>query len=391
MKFEPFALERLQSLWEHNVAWNLAESGVHPLRVEELAAADDERLALMRQPLGYSQTNGTPELRGAIAAMYEGASAQNVLVTNGGSEANFVTLTGLVQPGDEVILMSPNYMQADGLSRALGATVRPWTLREEAGDAETSPRWRADVDALRALANSRTRVILICNPNNPTGARLTAHEIDEICRVAERAGAWIVSDEIYRGAELDDSETATAWGRYDRVVVTSGLSKAFALPGLRIGWVVAPPSLVDELWGIHDYTTIAPGATSDLLARIALAPARRELLLARTRGILRTNYPALRKWLDRRASYMSHIPPEAGAIAFVRCALPIDTASAAERVRIQQSVLVVPGEHFGMPGYLRFGFGCDPELLLGALERLGDALDAMAAAGDRTEAARPAR
>ena len=188
--------------------------------------------------------------------------------------------------------------------------------------------------------------------------------------------AWVVSDEIYRGAELDGVETATVWGRYERdryVRLVQGLRAA----GLANRLVVAPPALIEALWGIHDYTTIAPGAINDRLARIALAPQRRELLLARTRGILRTNYPTLRRWVERRAATLTHIPPEAGAIAFVRYSHRIGSTRLVERIRDEQSVLVVPGDHFEMDGFLRIGFGCDPELLVPALERIGQVLDSV--------------
>ena len=380
MKVEPFALERLQSLWEHKVAWNLAESGVHPLRVEELVVDDEDRAALLRQPLAYTQTNGTPELRSLIAGMYDGATEAQVQVTNGGSEANWITLWALAEPGDEIVFMLPNYMQVRGLARAFGVTIKPWPLVEQAAGPDGPARWRPDIDALAALVTDRTRAIFMCNPNNPTGARLTSPELDAICAIAARSAAWIVSDEIYRGAELDGGETPTIFGRYDRAVVTSGLSKAYALPGLRIGWIVGPADLIAELWGVHDYTTIAPGAINDRLARVALAPARRELLLARTRGILRTNDPVLRRWLDRRAAFLSHIPPEAGAIAFVRYRYPLGSTALIERIRDEQSVLIVPGDHFEMDGYLRIGFGCDLELLIGGLERAGEVFDSVAQA-----------
>jgi aspartate/methionine/tyrosine aminotransferase len=386
MKFERFELERFQSVWEHRVAWNLADSGVHALRVEELVADDDDRLALMAQPLGYPQTNGSTALRTAIAAMYEGATPAHVQVTNGGSEANLVALVALVQPEDEVVVMLPNYMQVRGLARALGANVRGWHLVEDADRG----RWRPDLDALAAMTTPRTRAILICNPNNPTGARLTPAELDAICNEAAKVGAWVLSDEIYRGAELDGVESPTIWGRYERAIVTSGLSKAYALPGLRIGWMAAPPALIEECWGVHDYTTIAPAAMSDRLAQIALAPARRELLLARTRGILRTNYPVLQKWIERRGAYLSHIRPEAGAIAFVRYDLPAGSTALAERVRDEKSVLVVPGDHFEIDHHLRIGFGCDPEILIGALERLGEVLDAAARAAGTADRPRTA-
>lgn len=367
MKLEPFALERLQSTWENRVAWNLAESGVHPLRLEELAVADEDRAALFGQELGYTQTNGTPELRAAIAAMYPGARADHVEVTNGGSEANCIVLWHLIEPGDEMVMMMPNYLQMRGIGRALGAVVRPWPLVEEPS------RWRADLAALDALVSPKTRLIAICNPNNPTGARLSPQDLDEICRIASRVGAWIVSDEIYRGAELDSVETATMWGRYERVIVTSGLSKAFGLPGLRIGWVVGPPPVVDALWGVHDYTSIAPGALNDRLARVALA--RREYVLARTRGIVSANYPIVKKWIEKRAHALTHVAPEAGAIVFVRYRHAINSTALIEQVRDRESVLIVPGDHFEMDGYLRIGFGNHPAYLTSALDLVGTVLD----------------
>ena len=372
MRFEPFAMERLQSIWENQVAWNVSESGVEPLRVEELAQSVADREAVLRQPLAYTQTNGTLELRGLVARLYEGGTPDHVQVTNGGSEANCVTLLHLIAPGDEVVMMTPNYMQAPGLLRALSATVVPWPLRVGA-----SGRWEADLGALERLLTARTRAIFICNPNNPTGSRLTAGELDAIGALASRAGAWVIADEIYRGAELDAAETASMWGRSERVIVTSGLSKAYGLPGLRIGWVAGPPATIDELWGVHDYTTIAPGAVSDLLARIALSPAGRDRLLARTRGIIRANYPIVRAWLEKRPAFW-HAAPEAGAIVFARYRHQINSTALVERLRTEQSVLVVPGDHFAMDGYLRIGFGSHPELLVGALERIGELMDRLA-------------
>ena len=373
MRLEPFAMERLQSTWENRVAWNLSESGVHPLRLEDLADTQDDRLALFGQTLGYTQTNGTVELRQTIAGMYPGATADHIQVTNGGAEANCIVLCHLLEPGDDVIVMVPNYMQAPGLARGLGANVRPWPLA--GGEAEG--RWRPDLDALESMVTPRTRAILICNPNNPTGACFTAVEIDAICRIAGRVGAWILSDEIYRGAELEGDETPSAWGRYERVLVTSGLSKAYGLPGLRIGWVVGPPVTIEALWGVHDYTTIAPGALSDRLARIALAPGRRERLLARTRGMIRANYPLVRKWIGRRAQALSHVPPQAGAIVFMRYTYAINSTALTDKLREEQSVLIVPGDHFNMDGYLRIGFGSDPAHLVSSLERVGETLDTL--------------
>jgi len=367
MRLEPFALERWQSVWENRVAWNLSESGVHPLRVEEVATTAAERQAVLGQELGYTQTNGTPELREAIAATYRGARPDQIEVTNGGSEANCIVLWHLIERGDEVVMMMPNYMQIHGIVRALGATIVPWPLVE--GDT----RWRPDLPALERLVTARTKMVVVCNPNNPTGARLTADELNDICGVADRVGSWVLSDEIYRGAELDSIETSTMWGRSDRVIVTSGLSKAYGLPGLRVGWVAGPASIVEALWGVHDYTSIAPGAVNDRLARIALA--RRPQILARTRGIVAANYPLVRKWIEKRAPKISHVTPEAGAILFARFRHRINSTALVEQIRREKSVLVVPGDHFNMDGYIRIGFGNHPGHVASALDLVGEVLD----------------
>ncbi len=374
MQLEQFDMERMQSTFENLVEFNLSESGVRALTPRELIEDAGGLDGLLDQPLVYSQSNGTIELRTAIAALYPGAGIDHVEVTNGGSEANFITTFRLIEPGDEVVMLVPNYMQTWGLARAFGATVREWRFIED----RAAGRWRVDLAALEALVNAQTRMIVICNPNNPTGARLTASELDGIARIADKHGAWILSDEVYRGAELDGQETASMWGRSDRAIITSGLSKAYGLPGLRIGWIVAPPPLVAAFWSYHDYVTIAPGALSDRLARVALAPARRERLLERTRGILRTNLPLIEDWL-RAAGGFEWIAPEAGAIVYVRYGHAINSTALAHRVREEKSVLIVPGDHFGMDGYLRLGFGEPPAYNRTGLDRLREVLASLPA------------
>jgi aspartate/methionine/tyrosine aminotransferase len=365
MKIEPFVMERWQSTWENQVAFNLSESGVHPMRAADLLD-EVSTAALLQQELGYPQTNGTPELRAAIAAMYPGATAGHVEVTNGGAEANFIVLWKFLEPDDEVVVMVPNYMQAPGLARAFAGRVREWPLVPSF----SRGRWELDFDALARLVNPRTKMILVCNPNNPTGATFGGDELDAICRIAERHGAWVVSDEIYRGAELEGDETPTVWGRSDRAIVTSGLSKAYGLPGLRLGWIVAPPEVIESTWSYHDYTTIAPNLLSDRLARIALGPVVRPQILARTRAIVRGNLPLIRAWLDERADWFRYIPPRAAAIVYPRYDLSINSTALVTRLRDEESLLVVPGDQFGMDGYLRIGYGSDAAYLSEGLARL---------------------
>ena len=375
MKLERFEMERMQSTFENLVEFNLSESGVRPLTPRELVEDAPGLEGLLDQPLAYTQSNGTIELRRAIASIYPGATIDHIEVTNGGSEANFITTFNLIEPGDDVVMLVPNYMQTWGLSRAFGGTIREWRLIDD----RDAGRWRVDLEALEALVTSRTKLIVICNPNNPTGARLTAAELDRIARVADLHGAWILSDEVYRGAELDGQETASMWGRSERAIITSGLSKAYGLPGLRIGWIAAPPSLIASLWSYHDYVTIAPGALSDRLARVALAPERRARLFERTRGILRRNLPLIEAWL-RDAGGFHWIKPEAGAIVYVRYDYKINSTELVNRLRVEKSVLVVPGDHFGMDGYLRLGFGEPPEYNRAGLDRLRELLASLPAA-----------
>lgn len=384
MKLEQFAMERLQSTFENQVEFNLSESGVRPLTPREVIEDSAGCEGLLDQPLVYTQSNGTVDLRRAIASMYPGAGIDHIEVTNGGSEANFITTFNLIEPGDEVVMLVPNYMQTWGLSRAFGGTIREWRLVED----HAAGRWRVDLGALDALVTPRTKMIVICNPNNPTGARLTAAELDAIARAADRHGAWILSDEVYRGAEIDGAETASMWGRSKRVIVTSGLSKAYGLPGLRIGWIVGPATLIASLWSYHDYVTIAPGALSDRLARAALQPARRARLLERTRGILRSNLPLIEEWLTAAGGF-HWIRPEAGAIVYVRYHHPINSTELVTRLRVEKSVLIVPGDHFGMDGYLRLGFGEPPGYNRAGLDRLRELLSTLSAGRPAEPALRP--
>jgi aspartate/methionine/tyrosine aminotransferase len=376
MRVEQFAMERMQSTWENLVEFNLSESGVHPLTPRELVESDLN--AVLDQPLVYTQSNGTIELRTQIAGLYPGASIDHIEVTNGGSEANYIVIWRLIEPGDEVALLVPNYMQTFGLARAFGATVREWPLVED----RAAGRWRPDLEALDRVVSARTKLIIVCTPNNPTGARLTSGELDEIARIAQRHGSWILSDEVYRGAELDGQESPSMWGRYDRTIVTCGLSKAYGLPGLRIGWIAAPPSFIASAWAYHDYTTIAPGALSDRLARVALQPERRVRLLERTRSILRSNLPLIEAWLADHHPAFSWIRPEAGAIFYVRYNYGVNSTELVIRLRETKSVLIVPGDHFGMDGYLRVGYGERPEYLRAGLTRVHEVLTSLTLTAD---------
>ncbi len=365
-------MERYQSLHWYVVEHDLSESGVSPMTIRDLLGPAADAEAFLANALGYPLSEGSVESREAIATWYPGATAANVTMVNGGSEANLLSLWSLLV-GGRLAFMLPNYLQGRGLGPALGARVDTFKLKVRDG------RWALDLEGLARAVTPKTDVIMVCNPNNPTGAVLTEAEMAAVIDVAAAADAWIVSDEIYRGAEVDsDVTTPTFWGRYDKVVVTSGLSKAFAMPGLRVGWAVAPTDIIERIQERHDYTTLSPGLLSDRLTGFAMTPAVRENILIRTRAIIRANLPHLEAWIATHPE-MRSVRPVAGAIAYAKLDLPIASRDLVERIRVEQSVLLVPGEMFGLKKGIRFGFGFDIEHTMKGLAKADETIAAVAA------------
>lgn len=365
MRFPEFEMERMQSTWEHRVRYDLSESGVEPLTLGEIAR---DLKAVGRQRLGYAEGTGREATRELVAALHPGATPADVLITTGTSEANFLALTTIVEPGDDVVVVLPNYMQVHGLARGIGANVREVWLHEDEG-------WSLDLGRLRAGVTARTKVICLCTPNNPTGQILSAAELDAVADIARDHGAWLLSDEVYRGAEHDGKESATAWGRRERTIVTGGLSKAYGLPGLRIGWLVAPADLVRAAWAQKDYTTIATATVSEALAEVALR--RRTELLARTREILNARWPILDGWATQHRPGLHWTRPRAGAIAFFGYSYDVDSVPFVERLIRERSTMIVPGAHFLAERHLRIGFGVPEATLRAGLAEIDAALAAL--------------
>lgn len=366
MSFVQFELERWQSTWENQVRINLSESGVHPLSIRELlklSGSTWEELADQR--LGYDQSDGTLELRETIASLYSGATVDHVITTVGSSEANFIVCWTLVEPGDHVAILTPTYMQTHGLVQNLGASVSEFQLQGDRG-------WEPNPEDIERAITPGTKLVVVTNPNNPTGHVLSQESRDRILDRVVAVGAWLLADEVYQGAELDGNTTTTFWGSCERAIVVNGLSKAYGLPGLRIGWAVSPVEFKTELFKRHDYTVIGPSPVSDRLARLALA--NRHQVLARTREILNANYPLLETWLNGFDGLFEWQKPECGAICFVRYDRPVSALDLAEQIRVEQSILLEPGDHFQLPRHLRLGYGNEQAELEAALGALGPAL-----------------
>ena len=366
-EFYPFAIERMMGKWENVVDINLSESGVHPMILSELLAMNGSTVeALADVEINYPQANGLPELRRTIASLYDGASEDNVLVTVGAAEANFLTIHTLLNPGDEAVIMRPNYMQVFGIAKNRGVNIKDFNLREEND-------WAPDLDELESIVSDKTKLIAVCNPNNPTGRIMTEAEMDAVVAAASRVGAWILSDEVYAGAEREtDIQTPSFYGRYDKVVAMGSMSKAYGLPGLRIGWAVGPAKTLDDMWARHDYTTISTTMLSNTLAAIALSPKVRPQILARTRKFIRDGYPVLEEWVKAHDNTFTLYPSQAAAIAFVRYNLDINSTELVTRMMKEKSVLMVPGDHFGLDNYLRISFGLPHDYLRDGLDRAHD-------------------
>lgn len=368
-EFFPFEIERVMSKWENVVDYNLSESGSHPLSIRELVRDEGLLGSLLEMEQHYPQANGILELREKIAALYPGATPDHVLVTTGCIEANFNTLLTVMRPGDEIVVMLPNYMQIWGIAKNFGFEPKAFNLKEGAG-------WSVDLDELNHVVNEKTRLVAVCNPNNPTGHILSGEEVKGIIDAAGRVGAWILSDEVYAGAErVQDEETPTLWGQYERVLAMGSLSKAYGLPGLRIGWVVAPPDMTDAIWARHEYSTISASMMSNQLAAIALSPEVRPRLIRRTREYVRHGFEILEEWVDNHDGILEMTPPQAAAIAFVHYKLPINSTEFCMRLIHEKSAYIVPGDHFGLDHHWRISYGLPEDYLRAGLSRVHELIE----------------
>lgn len=366
MKIEEFKLERIQSVWENVVEYNLTESDVHPYSLKELLS-EQQLEQLLNLNLGYGQTNGSIELRNTISQLYTRTDLDNILVTNGSAEANYLTTWCLLEPGDEFIFMLPNYMQMQGLAKCFGATIKTFNLREDL-------QWEPDIQELKSLISPKTKMIAICNPNNPTGAILSQHAMKEIVNIAKSVDAWLFADEIYRGAELNGKETPSFLGLYDKVIVNGGLSKAYALQGLRLGWLVGPKNEIEKLWSYSDYTTITTGLISQYVANLALRSELRGKILSRNRDVLNENLELVKKWVKEHENLFHFVPPKGGGMVFLRYNMDINSTELSTLLREKKDVFVVPGDCFGMDHYIRIGIGTNNEYLLEGLDLIDELL-----------------
>jgi aspartate/methionine/tyrosine aminotransferase len=296
------------------------------LTVDELVVMTNTRATLMEQllpmKLTYGAIEGSDRLRAAIAALYRSQSPQNVLVTHGAIGANSLVHQALLSAGDHVVSVVPAYQQHYSIPEAIGAVVDKLRMREDNG-------FMVDVDELSELVRPDTKLICLTNPNNPTGALLGESELRRIVEVAERCGAYVLCDEVYRGTDDHDPGTSPSIADlYERGISTSSVSKAASLAGLRLGWIAGPRDVIADVAIHRDYITISVGMINDMLASLALEHA--DAVLGRTRRITR----------DQR------------------------------RIADEWCVLLTPGSAMDMEGYLRIGYAGNRQELIDGLPKI---------------------
>ena len=378
MKIERFELERWMTRWELEVTHDICESGILPMSLDELysliGSSSASRLeeAIRTMPLSYSEARGTEELRGLLASTYADATADDILVTTGAIEANFLAFNTLLNPGDHVVAVSPAYQQLHSVPRAIGAEVDLWDLQVPGGG------FAYDLDRLESLLRPSTRLIVINTPHNPTGAVLDSAALDRIIELARERDAWILSDEAYRWLEFPggDNLVEPTRNRYEKAISVGTVSKPFGMPGLRIGWLAANADIAAQSWALRDYVSLSPSKISDAVTCALIE--HRERIMPRNQAIMSENLAFATEWFERNAARASWTPPKAALLAMMTYTAPIDSVTLANRLAGEAGVMLAPGAAFGLEGHLRIGIGQHPEIFRAGLEMTGDFLRSLA-------------
>ncbi|MBB5535713.1 aminotransferase [Rhizobium giardinii] len=374
MKIRDFGVEIWMNKYETKCELNLAETCVESLTVAELldmAGTNDIAEEIRPLKLTYGEIEGSVRLRTLIAGMYEKQQIENVITTHGAIGANALVHQTLVEPGDRVISVLPTYQQHYSIPESVGADTQILKLTEKTG-------FLPDLEELKNLAVTGTKLIAINNPNNPTGSLMNRAFLENIVEIARSCGAWILCDEVYRGTDQDSQTgmTVSIADLYEKGISTGSMSKTFSLAGLRLGWIVAPAELIHAVSIHRDYNTISVGVLDDYFASIALES--KDKILERSHKITRTNLAIVSEWLDGE-SLLSWVKPKSGTTALLKYELPISSEEFCIRLLEKTGVMLTPGSAMDMEGYLRIGYTNCEEILREGLKRISHFLKESAA------------
>jgi len=369
MKIDEFGVEMWMNAYENHCTYNLAETCVDSLTVAELlelaGKTDSFMTDILPMRLGYGAIEGSGRLRDVICSMYQKQAHENVIVTHGTIGANALVHETLVEPGDRVISVLPTYQQHYSIPKSYGADVQILPLHVQNG-------FLPDLAELESLATPGTKLIAINNPNNPTGSLMDEAFLTQIAAIAQRVGAYVLCDEVYRGTDQVGSGFTTSIADiYERGISTAGMSKAFSLAGLRLGWIAAPVEVIRAVSIHRDYTTISVGMINDYLAALALE--NRDKIIARSQRITRGNLTILDTWIGAEP-LMSYHKPASGTTALLRYHFDMPSQEFCLRLLQETGVMLTPGSAMEMEGWLRIGYANSPQILQDGLARLSEFL-----------------
>ncbi|TDF98976.1 aminotransferase [Paraburkholderia guartelaensis] len=369
MKIKEFAVERWMDQYENQCAYNLAETCVESMTVDELLTMTGRQTSVLDElrpmKLTYGAIEGTQRLREAIAATYARQSTTNIIVTHGAIGGNALIYETLVEPGDTVISVLPTYQQHYSIPASYGANVKILKLREENA-------FLPDLNELESLVDDKTRLIAINNPNNPTGSLMDEAFLGKIVEIARRCGAYLLCDEVYRGTDqVGSGYTASIADMYERGISTASMSKTYSLAGLRLGWIAGPIELIHAVAVHRDYNTISVGMIDDYFATLALE--HRDAILKRNHDIVRTNLAILEAWVEREPM-ISWIKPKSGTTALLKYAFDVPSRQFCTELLDATGVMFTPGSALDMEGYVRIGYTNNRTVLEKGLARVSDFL-----------------
>lgn len=368
MEIANFGVEEWLNEWEKEATYDISQSSIESLTLEELIALDGSTVAeyftaRSEEPMDYGWIEGSDRFKELVASLYETVAPDNILQTNGTTGANFLALYGLIEPGDHVISMLPSYQQLYDIPKSLGAEVEFIKLKEE-------DDWRFDVEELRAKMRPDTKMISLNSANNPTGTLLNRETLEAIVEMAKEADAYVLVDEVYEPL-TEEGDYPSIVDLYDKGISTSSLSKTYSVPGVRVGWTATNKEIADEFRKYRDYTMICAGILSDELAIHALE--NKDKILERNRKIVNENLTILKNWVDSEPR-VSLVLPNHVSTSFIKLDIPQDDREFCIDLLKETGVLLVPGSAFDIPGFARLGYCCKKETLEKGLELLSDYL-----------------
>ncbi len=365
MKIDLFKVEDWMNRYETKAIHNLAETCVHSLTLRELLSYDTSTPnaleKLMDQRLTYGDITGNPVLKEELSMMYNKVSADQILTTHGAIGANQLVLLTLVEPGDHVIVAVPTYQQLYSIPEAIGATVDRLELKPEED-------YQPNVEMLKVLVKPETKLIVLNNPNNPTGALIPEALLLEIIQVAKENNAWLFCDEVYRGMHPRESKMVpSVVDLYDKAVATGSLSKIFSLAGLRLGWVVGPADFIQNCFHQRDYNTISCSMVDEVLGLIAVK--NRHKVWERNLGMVNANLEIIDNWVNHEPR-VSYVKPKAGTTAFLKIDSNMNMEEFCIKLMEETGTMLVPGSCFEREGYVRMGYVCDETTLKKGLNEI---------------------